>query len=85
VELTTRRLIALACSVAVTFSAVTGPATAKEGTVSAPLQGFLESGDRNCCLSAAPALAQPMLPLTVTVETGRAGSTLTLPVVGRSG
>jgi predicted acyl esterase len=49
------------------------------------LELFLESGDRNCCLSAAPALAQPMLPLTVTVETGRGGSTLSLPVTGSSG
>ena len=40
----------------------------------------LASGESNCCLSAAPALAQPLLPLRVTVATGASGSTLVLPL-----
>jgi uncharacterized protein len=40
----------------------------------------LQSGDPDCCLSAAPAAAQPIPPLTVSVKTGEAGSALRLPV-----
>jgi putative CocE/NonD family hydrolase len=42
----------------------------------------LGSGESSCCLSSAPALAQPLLPLEVTVATGASGSTIALPVVG---
>jgi predicted acyl esterase len=41
---------------------------------------LLETGEQSCCESSAPALSQPLFPLTVTVATGRGGSTLTLPV-----
>jgi uncharacterized protein len=41
---------------------------------------LVETGEQSCCESSAPALSQPLLPLTVTVATGRGGSTLTLPV-----
>jgi predicted acyl esterase len=40
----------------------------------------LGSGDPECCLSAAPALAQPLRPLKVTVATGTGGSSISLPV-----
>ena len=43
----------------------------------------LQSGEQDCCLSAAPAVTQPLLPLTVSVATGAEGSTLTLPVSPR--
>jgi uncharacterized protein len=39
----------------------------------------VRSGERNCCLSAAPALLQPLLPLRVSVATGAGGSTLHIP------
>ena len=41
----------------------------------------LQSGEEECCLSATPAAAQPLLPLTVTVHTGRGASALTLPTI----
>ena len=46
------------------------------------LELLLESGEQSCCLSAAPAAVQPLLPLTVTVATGAGGSTLSLPTTG---
>jgi predicted acyl esterase len=44
------------------------------------LELLLESGEQECCQSAAPAASQPLFPLTVTVATGRGGSSLTLRV-----
>src|SRR5207244_2673846 len=44
------------------------------------LELFVESGDKNCCLSDAPVAAQPLLPLTVTVATGASGSSISIPV-----
>jgi predicted acyl esterase len=44
------------------------------------LELLLESGEQNCCLSAAPAVTEPLFPLTVTVATGAHGSTLSIPV-----
>jgi predicted acyl esterase len=41
------------------------------------LELTLGSGDKDCCFTAAPAAAQPLLPLTVTVA---GGSALDLPV-----
>ena len=41
---------------------------------------LLESGEQECCLSSAPAAAQPLLPLAVSVGTGLGGSTLSLPL-----
>jgi hypothetical protein len=46
------------------------------------LELLLESGEQSCCLSAAPAAAQPLLPLTVTVATGAGGSSLSIPTTG---
>jgi uncharacterized protein len=43
------------------------------------LELLVESGEQSCCLSAAPALAQPILPLSVAVRTGSGGSSLVLP------
>jgi predicted acyl esterase len=39
----------------------------------------LLGGEESCCLTAAPAAAQPLLPFTVTLATGAGGSTLTFP------
>lgn len=44
------------------------------------LELLLESGDKECCLSSAPAVVQPLFPLTVTVRTGAGGSVLSLPL-----
>jgi predicted acyl esterase len=41
----------------------------------------LQTGEEDCCLSAAPAAAQPVPPLRVTVATGEGGSRLVLPVL----
>ncbi len=46
------------------------------------LELLLESGEQSCCLSAAPAAAQPLLPLAVTVATGAGGSSLRIPTTG---
>jgi predicted acyl esterase len=39
----------------------------------------LQAGEKDCCQSSAPAAAQPVLPVTVSVATGSGGSTLRVP------